>query len=63
MRTLVEPLPSNYCELCGGELRLKFVEAIVLTPEFQREIFICTNCGHQQSFIVVKDEHSGPTQT
>ena len=63
MRTLVEPSPSSHCELCGGELRLELVEAVVLTPEFQKETFTCAACGHEQSFIVVKDEPSGPTQT
>lgn len=63
MRTLVEPSTSTHCEFCGGELRLKLVESVVLTPEFQKETFVCANCGHQQSLIVVKDEHSGPTQT
>jgi hypothetical protein len=27
LRTLVQPPPSSHCDLCGGELRLKRVEA------------------------------------
>lgn len=61
MRTLVEP-SSTHCEFCGGELRLILVEPVVLTPEFQEERFVCSNCGHQQSCVVVRDKLSGPTQ-
>jgi C4-type Zn-finger protein len=63
MRPLVEPPPSTHCKSCGGELRLKCVESDLPTPAFQEEIFVCENCGYEQSFIVVIDEHSGPSQT
>jgi len=53
MRNLVQPPPSVHCELCGGELRLKLIEASndpLLDSDV--EIFVCAKCGHEQSFVV-----------
>ena len=38
MRTLVQPPPSSHCDLCGGELRLKRVEAANRTLDNRRVI-------------------------
>jgi hypothetical protein len=41
MRTLVQPPPSSHCDLCGGELRLKRVEAANRILDLEKEIFVC----------------------
>jgi uncharacterized protein with PIN domain len=51
MRTLVEPPPSSRCDLCGGELRLKLIEAN-RTLDMENEISVCVKCGHEQSYTV-----------
>ena len=52
MRTLVQPPPSSHCDLCGGELRLKKIVSADQTFDFEKEIFVCVNCGHEQSYTV-----------
>jgi hypothetical protein len=42
MRTLVQPPSSTHCDLCGGELRLKRVEAANRTLDLENEIFVCS---------------------
>ena len=59
MRTLVQPPPSMRCNLCGGELRLKLVEPANRTLNMENEIFVCTNCGRERSWIVEHDKHAG----
>jgi len=44
MRTLVEPPPSSHCDVCGGELRLKQIEAANRTLDLDNEIFVCVKC-------------------
>jgi hypothetical protein len=50
MRSLVEPPPSLRC-ICGGELRLKLIEPADRTFGKQREIFVCTNCSQERTFL------------
>jgi uncharacterized protein with PIN domain len=58
MRTLVQPPPSSNCDLCGGELRLKRVEAANRTLDLENEIFICANCGRELSCVVKYDKYA-----
>jgi hypothetical protein len=61
MRTLVQPPPSTHCNLCGGELRLKLVEAANVTLDSENEIFVCARCGREVSFVVSHDKYAGHT--
>ena len=61
MRELVEPPPSLHCDLCGGELRLKLIAPEEL--DLDTELFICSKCGHEQSYRVRHDRFSAPHRT
>jgi hypothetical protein len=50
MRPLVEPPPSLHC-MCGGELQLKLIEPAARALGKQREIFVCTVCSREQTFL------------
>jgi hypothetical protein len=63
MRTLVQPPPSTYCKLCGGELRLKRVKRANRILDLENEIFVCANCGRELSCIVDHDRYAGHTTT
>jgi Zn finger protein HypA/HybF involved in hydrogenase expression len=52
MRTITQPPPSCHCNQCGGELRLKLIEPANRTLDLEKEIFVCANCGREQSCIV-----------
>ena len=52
MRTITQPPPSSRCEQCGGELRLRLVEAGDRGLDLEYEIFVCANCGREQSLTV-----------
>jgi ribosomal protein L40E len=58
MRTLVEPPPALRCEVCNGELRLKKTEQD--TSEFDITTFVCTKCGHKESYRARHDPRSAP---
>ena len=60
MRPLVEPPPSLLC-MCGGELRLKRIEPAVRNLGKQREIFVCTNCSREQTFLADRNPYVPPT--
>ena len=55
MRTITQPPPSSRCEQCGGELRLKLIEAADRGLNLVYEIFVCANCGQEQSLTVSHD--------
>lgn len=59
MRPLVEPPPSLRCT-CGGELRLKLIETAG-TFRKQREIFVCTDCSREQTFLADRNPYVAPT--
>jgi uncharacterized protein with PIN domain len=59
MRTLVEPPPSSRCDHCGGELRLKQIEAADRGLDLEYQIFVCSNCGREQS-LTVNHDHKMP---
>ena len=59
MRPLVAPPPTLHCDHCGGELRLKQVEAD-RHSERQSEVFVCVNCGRQRTFTVSVDPYAAP---
>ena len=56
MRPLVEPPPSLHC-MCGGELQLKLIEPAARALGKQREIFICTNCSREQTFLAERNPY------
>jgi uncharacterized protein with PIN domain len=59
MRTITQPPPSSRCEQCGGELRLKLIEAADRGLDLEYEIFVCANCGHELS-CTVPHNHTTP---
>ena len=59
MRTLVQPPPSSHCDLCGGELRLKKVESVTRELDWEDEVLVCVNCGHELSCTVAHN-HTAP---
>jgi hypothetical protein len=59
MRPLVEPPPSSRC-ICGGELQLKLIEAAERSLGKQREIFVCTSCDREQTFLADQDPYPSP---
>jgi hypothetical protein len=59
MRTLVSPPPSQRCDICHGELRLKQIEPVgPMFLELDIEIFVCAVCGHEKSLRVSRDHYS-----
>lgn len=59
MRPLVEPPPSLRCK-CGGELRLRLIETAG-TFRKQREIYVCTNCSGERTFLADQNPYVSPT--
>jgi hypothetical protein len=52
MRPITQPPPKSRCEQCGGELRLKRTETADRRLDLEYEIFVCANCGREQSLVV-----------
>jgi hypothetical protein len=52
MRAMTQPQPSSCCEQCGGDLRLKLIAATDRGLALDYEIFVCANCGREQSLTV-----------
>jgi hypothetical protein len=61
MRNLVQPPPSLHCELCNGELRLKLIKPDDPVLDTEVEIFVCAECGHEQSHSVAHDPYAAHT--
>jgi uncharacterized protein with PIN domain len=61
MRTLVQPPPTSHCEICHGELQLKWTEPAAPSVELDVEIFVCTKCSHEQSYWVGHDLYAAHT--
>ena len=59
MRTISKPPPSSHCDQCGGELRLKRIEVADRGLDLENEIFVCANCGREQS-LTMSHEHQMP---
>jgi hypothetical protein len=55
MRTMTKPPPSSHCDHCGGELRLKLIEAADRGLDLEYEIFVCANCGRERSLTMSHD--------
>jgi hypothetical protein len=55
MRRIVDPPPATRCKLCGGELRLKKVEAVVPVLGINAEILICVGCGREETIPLNHD--------
>ena len=62
MRTIVQPPPSSHCKQCGGDLRLKLIEAADRGLELEYQIFVCANCGREQSLTVSHDHKTPPSK-
>jgi hypothetical protein len=62
MRTITQPPPSSRCEQCGGELRLKLIEAADRGLDLECEIFVCANCGSEQSLTMSHNHHMPHTK-
>ena len=63
MRLLVEPPPSLRC-VCGGELRLKLIKLIKPADRIfgkQREVFVCTKCSREQTFLADRNPYVATT--
>ena len=60
MRNLVEPPPSTHCELCNGELLLKLIDPGNPIFDTELEIFVCTKCGHHQTYEATHDRYCAP---
>jgi hypothetical protein len=56
MRAMTQPPPSSQCGKCGGELRIKLIEAADRGLDLENEIFVCTICGREQSLTVSHDQ-------
>ena len=56
MRPLVEPPPTLRC-MCGGELRLKLIKPADRSFGKQREIFVCINCGREQTLLADRNPY------
>ena len=63
MRNLVQPPPSQHCDLCHGELRLK--QLLPDGPSFELDvaIFVCAECGHEQSHRVSHDPYAAHAES
>ena len=55
MRTITQPPPLSRCKQCGGELRLKLIGAADRGLDLENEIFVCANCGREQSLTMSHD--------
>jgi hypothetical protein len=60
MRAHVEPPPTLRC-MCGNELQLKMIEPADRTFRKQREIFVCTNCSREQTFLADRNPYKAST--
>ena len=56
MRPHVEPPPTLRC-MCGSELRLNLIEPADRTYGKQQEIFVCTNCSREQTFLADRNPY------
>ena len=61
MRKLVQPPPSQHCDLCDGELRLKLIKPDNSDLDMDVEIFVCARCGNELSQVVSHDHYAAHT--
>ena len=59
MRAMTQPPPSSRCDKCGGELRLKLIEAANHGLDLAYEVFVCVDCGREKS-LTVSHDHKMP---
>jgi hypothetical protein len=62
MRTITVPPSSSHCDQCGGELRLKLIEAADRGLDLEYEIFVCANCGREQSLTMSRSHYMPRTK-
>jgi hypothetical protein len=51
MRKTVEPPPSSQCDRCGGQLKLKRVDAAHVVLGLSSTIYVCGTCGTERAFV------------
>ena len=56
MHAMTQPPPSSRCGKCGGELRLKLIEAADRGLDLENETLVCAKCGLEQSLTVSHDQ-------
>jgi hypothetical protein len=61
MRKLIQPPPSQHCDLCDGELRFKLIKPDDPSLEMDTEIFVCARCGHEVSQVVIHNHYAAHT--
>jgi uncharacterized protein with PIN domain len=52
MRAYAEPSPSNRCNKCGGELRLKDIEPVNRAIGVNGQLLVCINCGDEHLYVL-----------
>ena len=62
MRPMTQPPPLSHCDQCGGELRLKLIEAADLGLDLEYEVFVCANCGREQWLTMSHNHHMPHTK-
>ncbi len=58
MRNLVQPPPSQHCQICDGELRFKRIEPDDPVFDTEVEIFVCVKCSRAHSRRMIHDPYA-----
>jgi uncharacterized protein with PIN domain len=58
MRKTVEPPPSSRCDRCGGQLKLKRVDAAHAALGLSSTIYVCGSCGSERAFVSHQDNYA-----
>jgi hypothetical protein len=58
MRKTVEPPPSSQCDRCGGQLKLKRVDAAHAVLGLSSTIYVCGTCGTERAFVSQRDNYA-----
>jgi hypothetical protein len=57
MRVIVQPPPSQRCELCNGELRLKAIRKDAANFDIDVQALVCVKCGHERACKAPRDPY------
>ena len=55
MKTLAESALTTACDQCRGTSQLRQVIHKLTNLNLSEEIFVCDECGHEQSYLVGHD--------
>jgi len=58
MRKTVEPPPSSQCDCCGGQLKLKRIDAAHAMLGLSSTIYVCGSCGKERAFVSRQDNYA-----